>query len=41
MLLEAGNNQAAVEVIREIINLGPENIEAYQKLLDQLQKKTS
>lgn len=37
MLLEAGNKGAAVEVIQEIINLNPPNIEAYQKLLGQLQ----
>jgi len=37
MLLEAGNKGAAVEVIQEIINLNPPNIEDYQKLLGQLQ----
>ncbi len=37
MLLEAGNKGAAVEVIQEIVNLNPPNIEAYQKLLGQLQ----
>jgi tetratricopeptide (TPR) repeat protein len=37
ILLEAGNKGAAVEVIQEIINLNPPNIEAYQKLLGQLQ----
>ncbi len=37
MLLEAGDKGAAEEVIQEIINLNPPNIEAYQKLLGQLQ----
>jgi tetratricopeptide (TPR) repeat protein len=37
MLLEAGNKKAAVDVIQNIINLNPPNIEAYQKLLGQLQ----
>jgi tetratricopeptide (TPR) repeat protein len=37
ILLEAGNKGAAVEVIKEIIHLSPPNIEAYQKLLSQLQ----
>jgi len=37
MLLEAGNKGAAVEVIQEIINLNPPNIEDYQKLLGQMQ----
>ena len=37
MLLEAGDEGAAVDVIQEIINLNPPNIEAYQKLLGQLQ----
>ncbi len=37
MLLEAGDKGAAVEVIQEIITMNPPNIEAYQKLLKQLQ----
>ena len=37
MLLESGNKEAAVAVIQDIINMNPPNIEAYQKLLGQLQ----
>jgi tetratricopeptide (TPR) repeat protein len=36
MLLEAGKKKAAIGVIEEIISLSPPNIEAYQKLLNQL-----
>ena len=35
-LLESGDKKAAVQVIEEIIELSPQNIEAYQKLLGQL-----
>ena len=37
MLLEAGKKSEAVGVIERIISLSPPNIEAYQKLLKQLQ----
>lgn len=37
MLLEAGRREEAVAVIQEIISLDPPNVEAYQKLLGQLQ----
>jgi tetratricopeptide (TPR) repeat protein len=37
LLLENGRRDAAVEVIREIINLEPANVEEYRKLLGQLQ----
>jgi len=36
LLLDSGRRQDAVEVIEEIISLGPSNVEAYQKLLQQL-----
>jgi len=36
LLLESGRRNDAVEVIEEIINLGPANADAYQKLLQQL-----
>ncbi len=36
LLLDSGRRPDAVEVIEEIISLGPSNIEAYQKLLQQL-----
>ncbi len=36
LMLENGNKSAAVDVIQDIINLNPSNIEAYQKLLGQL-----
>jgi tetratricopeptide (TPR) repeat protein len=35
-LLESGDKKAAIQVIEEIIELSPPNIEAYQKLLGQL-----
>ncbi|HDD56227.1 MAG TPA: tetratricopeptide repeat protein [Chloroflexi bacterium] len=37
MLLDAGRKSEAVAVIQEIVTLNPPNIEAYQKLLGQLQ----
>ena len=36
LLLDSGRRPDAVEVIEEIISLGPSNVEAYQKLLQQL-----
>jgi tetratricopeptide (TPR) repeat protein len=36
MLLDSGRRNEAVEVIEEIIRLGPANADAYQKLLQQL-----
>ncbi len=36
LLLDSGRKNDAVEVIEEIISLGPNNAEAYQKLLQQL-----
>ena len=36
LLLEAGRRDDAIGVIEEIISLSPPNIEAYQKLLKQL-----
>lgn len=36
LLLDGGRRNEAVEVIEEIISLGPHNAEAYQKLLQQL-----
>jgi len=37
MLLDAGRKEDAVAVIQEIVSLNPPNVEAYQKLLGQLQ----
>jgi len=37
MLLDAGRREDAVAVIQEIVSLNPPNVEAYQKLLGQLQ----
>jgi hypothetical protein len=37
MLLEAGKKSEAVAVIQEIVSLNPPNVEAYQKLLGQLE----
>ena len=37
MMLESGNKSAALNIIQDIITLNPPNIEAYQKLLGQLQ----
>lgn len=37
MLLDAGRKDDAVAVIQEIVSLNPPNLEAYQKLLGQLQ----
>jgi len=36
LLLDSGRREDAVEVIEEIISLGPSNAEAYQKLLKQI-----
>jgi tetratricopeptide (TPR) repeat protein len=37
LLLDTGRRDDALAVVQEIIDLGPPNVEAYQKLLDQLQ----
>ncbi len=37
LLLDTGRREDALAVVTEIINLNPPNVDAYQKLLDQLQ----